>query len=50
MSDIEASPDHRRNKVGPVDLIDYEDDIFEQKLLEETKRENVGELPNGKMA
>ena len=29
MSDIESSPNRKRIKQGPVDLIDYEDEVFE---------------------
>jgi hypothetical protein len=50
MSDDEFSPNRRRIKQGPVDLIDYEDEVFEQKMLRDNKRESVRELPNDKLA
>ena len=49
MSDIETSPNRKRIRQGPVDLIDYEDEVFEQKMLRE-KRESVRDLPKDKLA
>ena len=49
MSEIESSPDQRRKR-GNVDLIDYEDEQFEQKIFEEKKQLDVTDLPKGKMA
>lgn len=50
MSDNESSPNRKRIKQGPVDLIDYEDEVFEQKMLRENKRESIRDLPNDKLA
>ena len=46
---MEQSPEAIKKKAA-VDLIDYEDEQFEQRLRETVKSQDTRDLPTGKMA